>query len=204
MIALAKRILRRLRYQFILAPLGHGKPIERETWDRLYREGAWDYLNDVEELGHYALIVGYTRFFSERAIVFDIGCGHGRLLQMLHPHFQRYVGVDISAEAIQRVQALGIPNSEVIVSGFEKWSPPIHADVIIFNESLSYTTNPDEVVRKYANALRPGGKIIVSLLINFTHRGLWRRLERALRLVSRSRVENAKGQAWQIAVLEPH
>ena len=192
------KVTRRLRYELFQAPRGQGRPIAREAWEKMYREGAWDRLNDFNELGHYAVIAGYVRALSETATVWDIGCGHGRLLQLLQPHFSSYIGVDISAEAIARAIALQIPRTTFEVSRFEDWSPRAKADMIIFNESITYTTRPSELVLTYANRLNPGGRIIISLVEYGNHRAAWRRIDEVVDLVSGVRIENELGQAWNV------
>jgi 2-polyprenyl-3-methyl-5-hydroxy-6-metoxy-1,4-benzoquinol methylase len=194
--------LHRLRYELFQAPRGQGRPIAREAWEKMYREGAWDRLNDFSELGHYAVIAGYVRAFSERATVWDVGCGHGRLLQLLQPHFSSYVGVDISAEAIARAEALQMPRASFVVSRFEDWSPDDKADVIIFNESVTYATHPAELVRSYANRLNDGGRIIISLVEYGNHNLALRKIASVVELVSGIRIENMQGQAWNVRMFK--
>jgi len=196
------KALRRLRYELFQAPLGQGRPIAQDAWDRMYREGAWDRLDDFSELGHYAVIAGFVRTLSETATVWDMGCGHGRLLQLLQPHFSSYIGIDISAEAIARAEALHLPRTTFAVSRFEDWSPEGEADVIIFNESLSYTTHPAELVRTYSARLNRGGRIIISLLEYGNYRPTWRRIARVADLVSGVRIDNMQGQAWNVRMFK--
>src|SRR5256885_1209701 len=99
--------------KFALAGLrGRGLPEPRSLWDEQYRSGFWNYLNDASELAHYMVIVGYVQHFSASPAILDVGCGHGRLLQLLRPYrFKSYLGVDFSAEAIQRAQSLTSPGA---------------------------------------------------------------------------------------------
>ena len=90
----------------------------------MYREGAWTHLNEIEEIGHYAVIVGYLRFYFDKPTVLDLGCGHGRLLQLLEPHFDDYTGIDISSEAINSARHLNIAGAHFVVSRFENFGPP--------------------------------------------------------------------------------
>jgi len=192
------KALGRLRYELFQGPRGQGKPVAREAWEKMYREGAWDRLDDFSELGHYAVIAGYVRALSETATVWDMGCGHGRLLQLLQPHFSSYIGVDISAEAIARAEALHLPRTTFAVSRFEDWSPESKADVIIFNESVTYTTHPADLVRTYADRLNAGGRIIISLVEYRNHGPAWRRIADVMDLVCGVRIENGQGQAWNV------
>ena len=50
-------------------------------------------------------------------------------------------------------------------------------DVIVFNQSLYYLTDPAGVLRKYRAMLRPGGRIIVSMVDNARTRSVWRLID---------------------------
>lgn len=191
---------RRLRYEILDAPRGRGKPVPREAWEKMYREGAWRGLDDLKELGHYAVIAGYARAFSETAIIWDIGCGHGRLLQLLQPHFSAYTGLDISEEAIAQAAELNVPRASFVAEPFEDWSPAGKADLIIFNESLLYATRPDHVVRTYSARLNEGGQIIISQVEFGNHRAMWKCVSRELDLISGVRVQNDQRQTWNVRV----
>lgn len=197
------KALRRLRYELLEAPRGDGKPMTREAWEKLYREGEWEKLDDLDEVAHYAVIAGFVRTFSEHAIVWDMGCGHGRLLQLLHPHFSSYTGVDISAEAIERAIALQLPRTSFVVSPFEDWSPEGKAELIIFNESISYTKHPAEIVRSYCQRLTEGGRMIISLVDYGNHRAVWKRIAKEVELISGARIENTHKQIWDVRLVAP-
>jgi len=196
------RILRRLRYELLLAPRGYGKSIPPEAWDKMYRDGAWDHLNAIEEIGHYALIIGYLRFFFDKPTVLDLGCGHGRLVQLLEPHFLDYVGVDISAEAIRSARNLNIPGAHFAVGRFEDYVPKEKLNVIIFNESLGYTERPAELVDKFSHHLLPEGKIVISQLATGNYRAMWRSIGARLERISGARICNARRQTWDVNVFE--
>jgi len=114
--------------------LGHGRAFSREAWDQQYRTGAWDYLNSLQELDHYSIIVGYIRHFFEWPEILDVGCGQGRLLSLLHPaSLKRYTGVDFSPEAISRARQLKISNASFVTENFEEWIPSDSVDLIIIS-----------------------------------------------------------------------
>jgi 2-polyprenyl-3-methyl-5-hydroxy-6-metoxy-1,4-benzoquinol methylase len=197
------KALRRLRYELFQGPRGQGKPIARDAWEKMYREGAWDRLDDLNELAHYAMVAGFLRACSETATVWDMGCGHGRLLRLLNPHFSSYVGVDISAEAVARATALNLPRTSFVVSAFEDWSPDHKANIIIFNESLAYAPQPGEIVRTYSKRLKEGGQMIISMLEYGNHLAIWRRVAEEIDLISGARIQNSQGQAWNVRLFTP-
>ncbi len=197
------KVARRARYELFDAPRGFGRPIARDAWERMYQEGSWDRLNELSELAHYSIIVGYVRAFPSLPIVWDIGCGQGRLLQLLRPHFHNYTGVDVSAEAIQRAHTLGLSDTRFAVSSFEDWLPEKRADVIIFNESLHYAAQPATIIDRYSAHLSIDGRIIISLLEYGNHRAVWRALKERLNTLASTRVENSQGQAWNVRMFRP-
>jgi len=74
-----------------------------QHWDSQYIAGKWNRLRHVEELAHYSLIAGYLRYYRSGGSILDVGCGEGILQERLSPEdYVKYVGIDISAEAIRR------------------------------------------------------------------------------------------------------
>lgn len=180
----------------------YGRPLPAERWDRQYREGALDFLDSIDELAHYAVIAGYVQVLFEAPAVLDIGCGHGRLVQLLAPlGFRRYVGIDLSREAIARARRTGPANARFHVADFDQWRPTGRFSVIVFCESLNYAKHPAAALLRYAHALEPGGAIIVSLYRHPNHPRIWRNVERHFRVVDATTVRNRKGQRWDIRVL---
>lgn len=201
--AFVTKAFRRLRYELFEARRGAGRPISRDAWEKMYREGEWEKLDDLDEIAHYAVIVGYARAVSDNSVVWDMGCGHGRLLRMLHPHFSSYIGVDLSANAIAQASGLQLPGASFVVSPFEEWSPEGRADLIIFNESISYTTDPAKVVQTYCGRLNVGGRMIISLIDYGNHRAVWKSISQGMELVAGARVENTRKQTWDVRMFSP-
>ena len=73
--------------------LGRGTPRPRELWEEEYHSDVWKYLDSASEIAHGMVIVGYVQHFYANPAILDVGCGHGRLLQLLEPHpFKSYPG----------------------------------------------------------------------------------------------------------------
>jgi hypothetical protein len=89
------------------------------------------------------------------------------------------------------------------VSPFEDWSPDGKADLIIFNESIAYTTGPADIVRSYRGKLNPGGRIIISMHEYGNHRAIWKRIGLEMEFVSGARIENQRKQAWNVRMFAP-
>lgn len=202
MIEPMKRGLRWGYYLAFRARRGYGLPKTKERWEELYRRGRWDYLDSATELPHYMVAVGYTREFARPPSVLDVGCGHGRLLELLRAYPMRgYLGIDIAEEAIRRARRAAPPGAEFVVADYEEFVPEGPFDVILFNECLSYARDPAAVVHRYSGALAADGVIIVSMCYNWWQYPIWRTLEPDFETLHGASVTNEKGQVWHIRML---
>src|SRR5689334_13385699 len=61
-------------------------PLDRDAWERLYRDGNWGFLGDLSELGHYSVLVGYLARLKPRGAILDVGCGAGLLFEQFRPY----------------------------------------------------------------------------------------------------------------------
>lgn len=132
-------------------------------WDAQYDRGRWAFLSGIEEMAHYAVIVGYATYLKPNSAVLDIGCGTG----VLHERFaavgyERYTGVDISEVAVSSLQASAPPRATFVAADAADFTPPGAYDVVVFNESITYFTDPMAVFAHYQRFVSPGGVVIVS------------------------------------------
>lgn len=177
----------------------------REKMDSDYAHGKWDYLRGIEELGRFSLLVGYCHFLKPGGRILEIGCGEGILQGRLDPaRYSRYVGVDVSAEAIQRARS--DEKTAFVRADAAVWEPGEAFDLIVFNECLEYFDDPLAVVRHYEPSLAPGGAFLVSMFAGVeTARTLriWRWLESVYAVEDATRVTNRAGLTWVLKVLRP-
>ncbi|MCU0524368.1 MAG: amino acid adenylation domain-containing protein [Elainella sp. Prado103] len=152
--------------------------------------------------------------------VLEIGCGRGMVLTRVAPHCTRYVGLDISQEAIQALQhRLAQTDRDwchVTVS-----QRPAHEleglaaegfDTVILNSVIQYFPSVEyllQVLEQAIQLLRPGGQIFIGdvrnlLLLNAFHTGI--QLNRAAAELScqqlRSRIQDRISQDQEL-VLHP-
>jgi 2-polyprenyl-3-methyl-5-hydroxy-6-metoxy-1,4-benzoquinol methylase len=189
-----------------MTPTDHGRPVPREAWDRQYRDGAFEFLDSIDELAHYVIIAGYVRTLFTRPAILDVGCGHGRLVEVLEGFpFKQYHGIDVSSEAIRRGERRATKKATFAVADFDAWNPPQRFDVIVFCESLNYARHPASTLLRYARALERSGAIIVSLFRYRKPGGLgkrtWKNIEAHFGTVDSTTVTNHTGQTWDIKVL---
>lgn len=200
----AAKVIRHLRRRFIDAPRGLGHPVPRSAFDREYAAGHWDLLFTDAELPRYAVLLELILAASPHPTVLDIGCGNGRLAQLLAPHHpQRYLGLDLSPEGLRCARALALPACEWIEADFEHWQPA-HGDsfdAVIFNESIGYATDPRATLAAFAPLVRPGGTLLVSYFRSGNYRAIWRRITRQFPVRSERCVCNDRHQVWDIRAL---
>jgi 2-polyprenyl-3-methyl-5-hydroxy-6-metoxy-1,4-benzoquinol methylase len=180
----------------------HGRPIPQETWDRQYREGTWKNLDSIDQFAHYMVITGYVYYLFESPKILDVGCGQGRLAELLAlSSFKSYLGIDFSAEAIRRARLREENHVRFRVADLNEWSPSGRFSVIIFCESLNYAIHPISTLLRFAHALEKSGVIIVSLYRHRNHGRIWRNAERYFRTVDSTTAINQNGKRWDIRVL---
>lgn len=103
-----------------------------------------------------------ARCAPREAVIWDVGCGGGFLLQCLKkygPPAWELLGVDISETALERVRANGIKTR---CGRFETMDiEPESADVIILNQVIEHLDDPAAVVARARTALKPGGRLFI-------------------------------------------
>jgi SAM-dependent methyltransferase len=195
--------LERLAYTLFRAPFGVGRSIPEAAWDEEYRQGSWQRLDSAVQLAHYAVIAGYVdHFLSPGMSVLDVGCGHGRLYHFLRPlKPARYVGLDISSEAIAQAQALDEPAARFEVADFQTWRPPDRFDAVIFNESIYYAREPLVHLQRYQQSIAPGGIMILSVAQSSLNWGVSRQIRRRFPARHSTGLRNELGDTWEVSVV---
>ena len=97
----------------------------------------------------------------------DIGTGTGRMLELMAPHSERSVGLDVSRDMLVLARAkLGQARlSRASVRQGDLHRPPFEAasfDVAIMHNVLHLLDDPGEAIVDAANLLREGGRLLVA------------------------------------------
>ena len=114
----------------------------------------------------------YRRFLrgvAADAAVLDMGCGVGQFMFYLaQDGYRNLVGIDISADTIQRAKRMQpaldfrhVPSGEAFLS-----EHPAHFDLIVLNDVLEHI-EPEALlpmVRALCAALKPGGRLVVKTI----------------------------------------
>ncbi len=196
----------RLLQKFVRDPAGYGRPIAKDALDREYRSGNWDHFFGWDELPRNLVLAGAINFhFPEAPSVLDLGCGNGRLATVFQRYaFSRYLGVDLSTEAIARARALNLARMEFIEGNYETWRPGEKFQAISFNECIGYASDPAATLRAFSAHLAPGGLFFLSHFRFGTYAAQWRRMASVCDTVHATAVMSADGkQVWDIRVLRP-
>jgi len=137
-------------------------PYGLPTEDSYGQEDPWGFLRDLDAAPQRGIIAGYIQHLAPTGRVLDVGCGEGLLLRALGPDV-RYVGVDLSGEAIARAQRDFGDRGDFHEADATLFEPDGAFDIIVFNECLYYMPEPAGVVRRYEAFLAPEGHAIVSM-----------------------------------------
>ncbi|MGE5503412.1 MAG: ArsR/SmtB family transcription factor [Actinomycetota bacterium] len=129
-----------------------------EQWDRIRSLHV-----DDREVGAALLSV-----FAGRRIrdLVDMGTGTGRILELLGPHVDSAVGVDLSREmlAVARanIERASLRNCMVRQGDITQLPLPADsADAVTIHQVLHYAADPAAVVAEAARVLRPGGVLAI-------------------------------------------
>lgn len=98
--------------------------------------------------------------------VLDLGTGTGRMLQLLSPHANRVVGVDLSPAmlSIARAEVERANLRNVQLRQGDVYALPVERDsydLVLVHQVLHYLDDPQRALREAARALRPGGRLVV-------------------------------------------
>lgn len=141
--------------------------IKRLLWDREFAGTKWNFIDHTEGDCVYENLEKYARSGS----ILDLGCGPGNTANELTINaYGRYVGVDISDEALlkarNRTAKEGRSEKNVFVQGdFVKYEPTEKFDVILFRESMYHVPmgKIKPTLDRLSHYLKEGGVFIVRM-----------------------------------------
>jgi 2-polyprenyl-3-methyl-5-hydroxy-6-metoxy-1,4-benzoquinol methylase len=147
--------------------------MSREEWNESYEHKKMDYLGELSELLRYSALAGLVQYFfpEGHTNILDLGCGKGLFRHQLRYYpFGYYEGIDISDVAITQAKAAYQHDACTVfhqgdVATYQLSVAKFH--VVVFQEILYYLENPKRIVDRYAEALTPGGIILISLFQNW-------------------------------------
>lgn len=176
-------------------------PGGRARLDAEWASGKWDFLQSLDHLPRLGVVASYCDALSPGGGVLEVGCGEGRLRERLL-NCSRYVGVDISGEAIKRAAERADHSTRFVQADASRYIPGETFDVIVFNECLEWFADPVGLLEHFEQYLNDGGCYIASMFVDLQSRSVWRRLSRRYRVRERTEIRNAAGDRWAIRVLD--
>ena len=207
---LAAHLFRYVSYLVAGAVTHPTRRLTAEWWDEHYSLGGLSRTEGSAELPRYLMVAGLVAHHAPATPVLDVGCGAGRLLETLRAHGasgpSRYVGVDLSRRALDAAEERWVGAEHVMFIEADADLFPLDEKfgAIVFSESLYYSTDPCRTVRRYVDALLPGGVVVVSMWRRPSRWRVWRALAVELEEVSRVRVAVPWRPSWDIAVCKAH
>jgi 2-polyprenyl-3-methyl-5-hydroxy-6-metoxy-1,4-benzoquinol methylase len=176
----------------------------RELLNTEYARGDWDYLRNLHELSRFSVVVGYCHYFHPGGKILEIGCGDGILQERLCSlNYERYVGVDISDEAVRRASQKQDEKTTFVREDAAVYTPDDRFDIIVFNESLEYFRNPLSVVQRYERFLNQAGIFIISMFVGtetVRTKRIWKHVETVYTPKAATTVSTQPGYSWVIKV----
>jgi SAM-dependent methyltransferase len=98
-----------------------------------------------------------------RGDVLDLGCGDGRTLgTWIRDRVGSYVGVDVSATAVERARSLGL-DARTIDDAAELPFPSESFDAVVSIEVLEHLFSPHQAAAEVHRVLRPGGVFLATV-----------------------------------------
>jgi 2-polyprenyl-3-methyl-5-hydroxy-6-metoxy-1,4-benzoquinol methylase len=197
-----ERLLRSL-YRF-----SRRHPVGVKQWDAQYAGDYGDRLGSINEVTHHMVIVGYLAYGKKEPTILDVGCGQGRLLQLLADFgFTSYLGVDWSGQAIEYAESLSIPHTRFEIANMDHWDTTERFDAVVLNESLYYSaTDPRVMFERAIGWLAEDGIIVVSMFRNFGSRYIWSRLQSdgVEQLAACAVKDGTTRKVWDVKAWRPH
>jgi SAM-dependent methyltransferase len=141
--------------------------IKKLLWDKEFSGNKWDFIDDTIGDCVYPTLEKYSHDGS----ILDLGCGPGNTANELATSaYRSYVGVDISAAALEKASKRTEKNGRGSKNSFElsdiiNYVPKEQFDVILFRESLYHVPmgKIKPVLERYSQFLRTGGVFIVRM-----------------------------------------
>jgi SAM-dependent methyltransferase len=173
------------------------------VWDEEYSKGKWDYLDTHNEKPARSgdQIYRYLNKYCLGASVLDLGCGAGTTALEMTDAYREYVGVDVSAVAVERARSNLSQNPQragktfFCASDILSFMPDRQFSTIVFRESLYYfpVEQIKDLMGRYSDYLAPEGAFIIRIHDRRKYQGIVNAIEKHLDLVEKYEMEDSLG-----------
>jgi glycosyltransferase involved in cell wall biosynthesis/SAM-dependent methyltransferase len=137
---------------------GRYNPNTENYWNKRYQSG--DY-QAFERERYEVLHREVARLVPSSSRVLDVGCGTGRLMEILRQAGCCCVGVDISSVAVNAVRQKGFPAFRCTLPNLPLDLGQDVFDACTIVETLEHLSNPDETLRNISRFLKKGSGFII-------------------------------------------
>ena len=192
------------RLPFIPNSSNYSVEINESGWNDQYNTGRWSYLDQLSELAHYSVIVGYCQHFALNGKILDVGCGEGVLQQRLSIlPYGHYTGIDISSVAIENAQQYKNKHTEFQATDALSFQTNERYNIIIFNESLYCFNDCIKVLQHYQSLLTDDGVFIISMHVQELSLKHWKRIEEHHDVIDSVKITNQENTSWICKAIRP-
>ena len=145
------------------AEIAKFESLAERWWDP---EGEFKPLHDLNPL-RLEFVRRRARLAGTR--ILDVGCGGGILSEALAVEGALVTGIDLAETPLKIAELHALERNIAVRYRFESVDShanarPGHYDVVTCMEMLEHVPQPDEIVSRLAELLRPGGQLFVSTL----------------------------------------
>lgn len=181
--------------------------------DRGENEKLWNNFSLANELSpaqrhRWRLIVQELRGLPRNALVVDLGCGSGALLERIGRALPeaRLAGVEVEPRALALARSR-LPSADFLQGDLDGDANLTtfkeRADAVVCSEVLEHLAAPERALRLASEILRPGGRIVVTVpagAMNEFDRSIGHRMhyrtEELEDLLARTGFRNVQASAW--------
>jgi len=125
-----------------------------------YYDAYWRQADDTFDLDRLALLEKHVRAGDH---VLEVDCGPGVLASRLRDRGADVTATDLSAVAVARTQAKGIPCTRVDIDSEPLPFPDAGYGVVVSNSMIEHRFFHEKVLDECVRVLQPGGRLIVCL-----------------------------------------
>lgn len=100
--------------------------------------------------------------------IVDLGCGPGKLTQILHEHYHASytLGIDTSPDMLAKAQSLQTPHLAFQQQDIREFISQEPFDLVISNAALQWVPNHTELFAHFVQLLAPAGQLAIQMPAN--------------------------------------
>ena len=149
-------------------------------WNHQYATGRWEKLKSPAERARFDATAQLLAGHAPAGEILEIGCGEALLQQRMAPgSYRHWLGVDLSAVAIERANAFSNGSAGYVVADMENFAPVAKFDAVVFTESIYYSADSGRLLQRYGKFLKPGGVFVVSIFQTKRSPAVWEKSMRS-------------------------